>query len=61
MNYLIIEKISGFGMIGYKIRAELNGSRLPSLRYFGYTKRESEKMYRANMNLARKHILKVDF
>ena len=56
-NYIIISHIPG----GYRIRAEYNGSRFCSMNYYGYSKREAEKRYRAQHELQYKKFIRVEW
>ena len=61
MNYIMIYKIAGFDMPGYSIRAELDGVNLERMRYYGYSKRDAERLYREKYNLKYKKLVKVEY
>lgn len=61
MNYIMIYKITGFDMPGYSIRAELDGVNLERMKYYGYSKRDAERLYREKYNLKYKKLVKVEY
>lgn len=61
MNYIIIYKINGFDMPGYSIQAELDGAKLERMKYYGYSKRDAERLYREKYNLKYKKLVKVEY
>lgn len=61
MNFLTIERVSNSFGIGYSIHATIQGYRFPEMTYYGYSKRNAEKLYRQEMTLSGKHLIKIDF
>ena len=61
MKYLIITDCNGFGERGYSIRAELDGVNLERMKYYGYSKRDAERLYREKYNLKYKKLVKVEY
>ena len=61
MNYIMIYKIAGFDIPGYSIQAELDETKLDRMKYYGYSKRDAERLYRERYNLKYKKLVKVEY
>ncbi len=57
-KYLIISRWA----YGWQIQAEIEGSRLPSWKYYSmdYSKKAAEKHYRKLFSLENKHFIKIE-
>lgn len=60
-NYLIISHFSGVDGSGYRIRAEYNGERFPSMNYLWYSKRDAIRLYRERHGLKNKKFINVEW